>query len=149
MRAVKSLFRSAGNFVLRPGVWLPTLALATVVSVSLAIGQMVVAPAILASDRYTTAPVPSSALPAARRAEKPTGQSAKRLVVEPPIMISIAPERKTHRKRKRARRSAPDVVYRAPSNVPSFAGAGRPPAPPDEPEEIDPETPDDFDPDDD
>jgi hypothetical protein len=133
MRGMKASFGSAGRFLLRPGVWIPTFALVTVVCVSLAIAKLVVAPAILASDRYTS-PALTKSVKIAEHRLAASGQSANALAFEPPVEIALVAEKRHRPKRKRARRHAPDVVYHAPAKASGLDVTVRTPPPPVYPE---------------
>jgi hypothetical protein len=118
----------------RAGFWLTSLAFVAVVFSSLAIAKFVVAPAILASDRpiYLPAPPVKKAVETVAR-----GSSAKALVVEPPIEITLTAKRRPHRERRHRPRKMPDIVIKAPKETPVFGSTTpeREPAEPDPDEE--------------
>src|SRR6266540_876255 len=101
MRLHRRFLGSAAGFCLRPSVWGTVLTLAVVVVSSLTFARLVVTPAIFGSDRLA----PSSPSKSEPTHGKPLGASAKKAEVvdsrsgEPPVEISLAVDKPTHRRR--------------------------------------------------
>ena len=151
MGLLRNVARKTYRVVRKPGLWLTVFVLAAVVGGSLALARIVIAPTILASNEFTI-PVP------VRTYAPQTGAGAADLgrssANESPVQIMLVSAEKQKPRRKRSRnrrrqserkqieqRKTPDVVFRAPTEVPSFADP-LPANPPVEPP-TDPAGPDD------